>query len=266
MAIVSLDGIVAAAKQRVVLTKTATRTSVAANYYSVFDLAGNPGAGTLAGSSNTAGVVPTDATTGCPTINAFGAGATGYLAGVRYASSVACRIAIFDLLFKAGTYTNAAATVNLAAQPSFLSREPNGTGQDVELWYEQVTATTGNPSVAVQYTNPAGTTARSTGTVALFGTTGAVGRCARLPLQAGDTGVQTVTQVVSSVATAGTFNILVMRRLWEGRVKIANDGGNDGPLQTGMPIVYADSALVILVAADSTSTGIPDLTLNIVNG
>ncbi len=73
MAITTLDRLIAAASQRVGMIKTASRTSVAAIPFSVFDLAGNPGAGTLAGSSTTAGVVPTDATTGCTTINAFGA-------------------------------------------------------------------------------------------------------------------------------------------------------------------------------------------------
>jgi hypothetical protein len=59
------------AAQRVRQLKTATRTSVAAIPFSVFDLAGDPGAGTLAGTSTAVGVVPTDATAGAPLINAF---------------------------------------------------------------------------------------------------------------------------------------------------------------------------------------------------
>ena len=47
--------------------------------------------------------MPTVATTGHPTIAAFGGGATGYLAQVDFGSSVACRIKLFDLLWK-GAY------------------------------------------------------------------------------------------------------------------------------------------------------------------
>jgi hypothetical protein len=47
MAITSLDGLLAGAKQRILMTKTASRTSVANAGCSVFDLAGSPGAGTF---------------------------------------------------------------------------------------------------------------------------------------------------------------------------------------------------------------------------
>ena len=55
MAITTLDGLIAASKQLITWVKTATRTSIAAMWFSVFDLAGNPGAGTLAGTSTTNG-------------------------------------------------------------------------------------------------------------------------------------------------------------------------------------------------------------------
>jgi hypothetical protein len=88
----------------------------------------------------------------------------------------------------------------------------------------------------------------------------------QLPLQAGDTGVQGVTGVVGSVATVGTFNILVVRPLWTGRCKIANDGDVHGYDKTLAPVIYADSAIIAAVAADSTSTGIPEFEFVIANG
>jgi len=264
MAIATADDYFGSAKQPISMVKTASRTAVAASWFSVYDLAGNPGAGTLAGTSTTTGVVPTDATAGHPAINAFGGGATGYLAQVDFGSSVACRIKLFDLLWKGGAYAfNANTTGNTPA--SFSSRVPGGTDfSDTQIWLEQVTAGTGVQNVAVTYTNQAGATGRSTGTVAAPAAM-ILGRCFQLPLQAGDTGVQGVTGVVGSVATAGTFNILVVRPLWSGRVKIANDGGLHNFFDTGSPIVYADSALMMLVAPDSTATGIPELELVIAN-
>ena len=263
MAITSYDGFIASAKQYVSLAKTASRTSIAASWFTVFDQSGNPGAGTLAGASTAAGVVPTDATAGCPTIS-FSTG-TGYLAQVDFGSSVACRMKIFDMLFKAGAYAFNANTT-LAAQPSYSSRVPGGTDfTDTQIWLEAVTAFTGNLSIAVTYTNQAGTTARTTGTVAL-GTAPTVGRMIQLPLQAGDTGVQKIESVTGTVATVGTFNILVLRPLWSGRCKIANDGDVHDLSKTGMPVLFSDSALMLAVNADSTATGIPEIELVIASG
>lgn len=265
MAITTWDGYVGSAKQGISIAKTASRTSVAAQWFSVYDLAGNPGAGVLAGTSTTTGVVPTDATTGHPTINAFGGGATGYLAQVEFGSSVACRVRLYDLLWKGGAYAfNASTSGNTPA--SFSSRVPGGTDfTDTQIWYEQVTAGTGVQSVAVTYINQSGTAGRTTGTVVAPAAM-ILGRMMQLPLQAGDTGLQGVTGVVGTVATVGTFNILVVRPLWSGRCKIANDGDTHDLARTGMPVVYADTALMMAVAADSTATGIPEIELVIANG
>lgn len=265
MSITTLDGLIAASKQLITWVKTATRTSIAAMWFSVFDLAGNPGAGTLAGTSTANGVVPTDATAGTPTINAFSGANKGYLTRVEFSSTVASRILLADLLFKAGAYAFNANTT-LSSQPSYSSRVPGGTDyKGLQIWLEAVTAFTGNLSIAVTYTNQDGTTGRTTGTVAL-GTAPTVGRMFQLPLQAGDTGVQKIESVVASVASAGTFNVLVLRPLWEGRVRSANDGDNHAFDKTGMPEVFADSALIGIVAADSTSTGIPSMQIEVANG
>lgn len=265
MAITTLDGVIAAAKQRVVMNKSASRTSVANVPFSVFDLAGSPGAGVLAGTSTTTGVVPTDATAGTPIINAFGGSNTGYISRMEFNSSVACRIQIYDLLWKGGAYSFNAA-VSGQTPTSYASRVPGGTDfTGLELWYEQVTAATGIQSVNVTYTNQAGTTGRTTG-VTSQGTAGIVGRMLQLPLQAGDSGIQGVTGVAGSVATAGTFNILVMRPLGEARIRVANDGVVQDALSTGMPVVFADSALRFIVTADSTATGLPECIVDVING
>lgn len=265
MAISSLDQFIAAASQRLILIKTASRSSVAAIPFSVFDLAGSPGAGVLSGTNTTAGVVPTNATAGFPAINPFGGGATGYIGGVTFGNAQASRLRVFDLLWKGGAYAFNAA-VTLSAQPSYASRVLGGTDfTNTEIWLEAVTAFTGLQSITVTYTNQDGETGRTKGTIAT-GVAPAVGRMLQLPLQAGDTGVQKIESVTSTVSTAGTFNVLVMRRLWEGRCRLANDGDVHDLLKTGMPQIFADSALFLQVIADGASTGIPELQLEIVNG
>jgi hypothetical protein len=263
MAIQTLDQYIAAAKQRVQWMKSGGRTTVANGWFSLFDVAGAPGAGTLAGSSVAAGVVPTASTPGCPALSAFGGAALGYLSKIEFANTVPCRILIADMLFKAGAYAFNAAQA-LSSQPVYSGRLPNTDYKGLEIWAEQVTAATGNQAVNVTYTNESAVAGHTTGAVGI-GAAQTVGRCWQLPLQAGDAGVQAITNVAGSVATVGTFNILVLRPLWSGRVGVANGGDVHDLLRTGLPQIYATSALVILVCPDSTAAGVPEFSLEVAN-
>ena len=265
MAITTLDGVIAAARQRVNYVKTASITSVAGIMFSTHHLAGNPGAGTLAGGNTANGVVPTDATAGFPLINAFGGSNSGYLTGLQFSSSVACNLVLYDRLFVAAAYSFNS-NVTLATQPSYSSRVPGGTDfSGLELWVETVTAFTGNLSVAVTYTNESGVTGHTTGTVAT-GIAPTVGRIIQLPLAAGDTGIQKIESVVASVSTVGTFNLVIARRLATMRIPLANYSDQWGFDRTGMPQVWANSALAVAVQADSTATGLPFVCAEIRNG
>lgn len=274
MAISTFDGFIAAPKQNISLVKTAVRTTVATGWFTVFDLAGNPGPGVLAGTSVVNGAFMQDTSgAGFADVAAFGAGATGYLAQVDFGSSVACRMKLFDILFKAGAYGFAAGTTNLSIQPSYVSRVPGGSYLDTQIWIEVTTAfVTGTAwQVQVTYTNQAGTTGRST--TILPATAAAnltIGRMYQLGLAAGDSGVQKIDSVIVTngvtAMTAGNFNVIVVRPLWSGRVRVANDGDVHDLAKTGMPVVFADTALYLAIAPDGTSTGIPELELVIANG
>jgi hypothetical protein len=230
---------------------------------------GAGGAGVLAGTSTTAGVVPTSATAGFPYIRPIGSGKTAYLAGVNFEGcSLAMRLRLCDMLWKAGAY-NFNDTVTLSSQPSFASRLP-GTqyAGRTELWFETVTAFTGIPTVVVTYTNQdgvAGQTTTYTAPVAPF-----ANRLFQIPLAAGDSGIQKVESVTATVATVGTFNLLIVRPLWNGRVMGPSDFGsryNRGPDKTGMPIVYDTCALFQMVNHDSgTPTGTISMALTVAEG
>jgi len=256
------SGYLWAAKQRVMWLKTGTRTLVALTPYSVFDLAGDPGAGALAIGDTAAGLVPTDAVAGYPAIDTF-SGRDGYLGRVYYGSSVACRFDLYDRLFAAGAYAFNADT-SLAAQPSFASRVPGGVYGGLQLWVEQVTTGTGVQHVQVNYLNQSGV-AGDTGDVTLITAT-PVGRCARIPLAAGDYGIQKITRVRGNTATVGTFNVMVLRPLWTGKAFTINAGDVHGPLDTGFPQIYDDSALYVLLSADSTAVGLPVIESQIAMG
>lgn len=260
MAIASLNDYLVSLKQRKSHVKTASRTAVAMMPFSVFDLAGNPGAGTLAIGNTANGVVPTDVTAGYPLINAYGGSALGYLSKVEFYNTVPCWIDVYDRVFAAGAYAFNA-NVTLASIPSYASRMPNTDYTGTQLWLEQVTAGTGVQGVQVGYTNQSGTAGRSTGVFATAANI--VGRCWQLPLQAGDTGVSVVNSVVGSTATVGTFNIMVLRPLWSGRVVLANGGDVHDMLRTGMPQILETAALYVLVTPDSTATGFPELMIDV---
>lgn len=264
MAITTLDGLIAAASQRVGILKTASIVATALVATQNIQAAGNPGAGVLAGTNTANGIVPDDTVAGFPSIVNFAGGATGYISKIEFSNTVPCRMSLFDCLFKAGVYVVNAA-VTLAAQPSYSGRVIGGTDfTNTELWIEAVTAFTGNQTIAVTYTNQAGVTGRTTGAIAT-GVAPGIARMLQLPLQAGDTGVQKIESVTSTISTVGTFNVLVLRRLWNGRVRIANDGDIHDFMKTGMPQIFDSSALMCIVTPDSTATGLPEIVAEVVS-
>ena len=78
MSITSIDDYLGAARQIIDYTKTVSKATSGGNASTYFEIAGSPGAGTLAASSTT-GVVPVDTDVGYPKITNFAGGATGYL-------------------------------------------------------------------------------------------------------------------------------------------------------------------------------------------
>jgi hypothetical protein len=261
MTITTLDGLIGATKRRVVLQKTASQTTVASIPFSNFDAAGNPGAGTLAVGNTANGIVPTDALAGYPAIAT--AAASLYLSRIMARSSVAGWIDLYDCLFSAGAYAFNA-DVSLASQPSFSGRVPNADYHGLELWLEQVTAMTGSQTIQVNYLDQDGN-AGDTGAIAT-GVAPIIRRMYAVPLAQGDSGIQRLDRVRSSVSTVGTFNVHIMRWLWGCRINAANQGAMDNLLRTGLPLVYDTSALRLVVTADSTASGLPSLRMETADG
>jgi hypothetical protein len=262
MAITNLDGYIASAKQMVIQKKTASMTAVANTIFSPFAQAGLPGAGVLAGTNATTGVVPTDATAGVPIINAF-TGTKGYITRVNGYSSVSGAILLVDVLLKMGTFAYNAAATGLTST-DISSRVPTEGWGGLEIWLEQVTAMTGNQTIAITYID-GDNQARTTGSIAT-GVAPIVGRCFRMPLSSLGNGVKTITGVTSTVSTAGTFNVLIVRPLINIRIPFAGYSESRDLYGTGMPEIYADSALAVYVRPDSTATGLPEFEIEVANG
>src|SRR3990170_5891107 len=183
--IITLNEYIGALKQIITWNKTASRATIANIPFSVFDLAGNPGAGTLAVGNTANGIVPTDALAGYPLLATQAA--TLYLNRIQARSSVACWLDVYDTLFSAGAYAFNANTT-LTAQPSYAGRVPATDYNGLELWLEAVTAFTGSQSIRVQYLDQGGA-AGDTGTIATA-VAPTIGRMFLMPLAAGDSGIQ----------------------------------------------------------------------------
>lgn len=269
MAISTADDWFAAAKQKTQIRKVST-TSVASTPFSTWDVGGNPGAGSLTIGNTTTGVVPTDATSGAPRINAFGGGATGYLAAVRFRSTVAGGGIVVDRLWHAGSILmNSLATTNFSSQPAITQRLPGGTDYtNTEIWLEfnaavSATATT----ITVGYTNQDGTAGRSTVVTATL--SGYITRRIEiLQLQAGDKGVQKIDSLTvgGTVATTGSVNVLLVRRLADVDIRVANAADFQAWDMVGAPQVFEDSCVFHAAIVDSTASGIFTLGLDVING
>lgn len=270
MAITTADGWFAAARQSGLIRKTSTATSVALNPTSLLDVTGTPGAGSLSIGNTTTGVVPTDATAGFPTINAFGGSAKGYLASAQFRNTVLGGAILYDRIWHAGSVSmTSLATTTFSSQPSYTGRLPGGTdysGLEIILEINATVSATAT-TVSVGYTNESGTTGRSTGaTNSLSGF--AARRLVFMPLQAGDESVQRIDSLTvgGTVATTGSVNVIVARRLAEFDIRVAGQVDSQAWDMIGAPEVFADSALWLVAQPDSTSTGLPSLGFTILNG
>jgi hypothetical protein len=272
MAITTLDQYIGSYKQRVGWFKSASITTVAYVPFSLFDQAGNPGSGTLAGTTTASAILQTDLIAGYPAIDAA-TGVNSYLTKIEFGWPVIGRLRMVDVIAKSGPYSYATGTTTLTSYPSITGRcpdygatAPTVYGARNEIWIEVSTAFVTGTAWQVQctYANQSGVTATTIISAAQAAAALTKNKLFQLALQSGDTGVQKVYSVIvtngGTIMTAGAFNVLLVRELWtSGRVRVANDGSIHDMLTTGMPIVYPDSALTVWVQTDSTASNTPEL-------
>lgn len=266
MAITSMDQLIAALPgQKQHVFKTAAATTVAGQWQTLWDRTGRPTAGTLTIGNTTNGLIPTSATLGAvPFVNPPG-GSKTYLARMFSSNTTAGLLQLYDRVFHAGSFSCAAlTTLALSAQPA-LTRYT--TGEDIEIWLEINTVmAAAATTIAVTYTNSAGVAGRSTGaTVSLSGVIS--GAMIPLPLQSGDLGVQKIESVIVGGATnTGTVNVVLVRKLSEVGLLLANTGVTLDALSLGMPEVQSNACLAFAFLPSSTTTGLPLAALDIVTG
>jgi hypothetical protein len=165
----------------------------------------------------TIGAIPTKSTQGAIPFTAAGGGRDKHLIGVSIAPLTAGVFLLYDRLFHegglSGTSTAAQTVQGLPASPA-LTRNTGGAGNIAFYEIYSIIGTT-STTLTMTYTNQAGTGSR-TSTINIGGTGfREATRMQRIPLAAGDSGIQAIEQIQLTATTgnAGNFGITIAQPL-----------------------------------------------------
>lgn len=218
-------------------------------------------------SSGMAGDIPTDATTGAmPFTNPpSGSSYLGRLALLNTSAvAVPVTLAIYDRLWQQSgiaVTTTTAQTVNSIA----LDR-PDANGEDAELWLDVYAATgAGAATPIVSYTNPAGTSGQ-TATCIGYAASSAIRSAYPFQLASGDTGVKSIQSITLGVSmTSGTIGLVLRRKVAQVTLPF-NELRTLDALALGLPRVYDNAALELLIQCSSATTATFFGSLHLVQG
>lgn len=261
MAITTLDQLLAGLQPSLPFIK-ATASCTAGTWQTLWYVAGRPAAGS--GPASLASATLDSTTTGALSFTNPSSGRLSYLARLFASSAQIGTLMVYDRLAHYG-FANATAPPYVMSSPVSAPSARGGVG---ELWLEAPTAyTSGAATVAVSYTNQAGTTGRTV-------TAAAPGTCTAnamfpLLLQSGDTGAKSVASVTvgsANLAGSGTSNIVILRRLAEIPVGTANLGNTLDALALGFQQVYDSSCLAFAWLPGAATTGVIQGSLALAQG
>jgi hypothetical protein len=246
----SLDAAIAAAQQFPIIKANLT-TKGAGLPQSLWKATGFPAAG--ANPPVGAGGIPDRTTLGALPFASFGA-LLGYLSKFSLVSATAGTILLADRLW-ACSGLNGTLTTAQPINGATITRNTSGIGN--QLWIECYTATGATASnLTVTYTNQSGVSGR-TATIAMQATPVA-GQMVWVPLQAGDTGIQSVQSAIlsASTATAGDFGLTIINPIDLISCSTANIAPPRGVYDTGNPIIDPNACLELYVLPSSNNTGL----------
>jgi hypothetical protein len=166
-------------------------------------------------------------------------------------------LTVYDRLAQTGAITPAASTQTLTGGPT-LTR-PDANGQEVECWIESITASTATASnYSIRYVNQDGATQTSPVIAAV--TTSTIGMMQRFNLVEGDTGIRSVDQFISTGASGGTAQLVLMRKITQVPIALTNFAGAINQpvafsdfLSTGLAQVPDSACIAFMVQANTTA-------------
>ncbi len=252
MAIDTLDKLIAGFQAPIPILKASQTAKAAGTWHSLFLAAGQPGASSTPATGS--GAIPTSATAGALAFTNPVSG-NSYLARFEGAASTVETLILYDRLWHrsglAGNITTSQ-TVNSTA----LTR-PDDNGEKVELWgevYSVMGATAA--TFTATYTDQDGNASQSA-SYAMPASALVVGQMFPFSLAAGDNGVRSVQSIILSASTggAGNFGLTLLRRVASIPLTLANIGMTQDAPSLGMPQIYNDACLALMVLCSTTNTG-----------
>lgn len=169
------------------------------------------------GAAPSSGAIPTRTTEGAIPIATVGSGRERWLIQSWATANTPGTLMLYDRLYHIGglSGTSTSSQMVQGASPSpAITRNTGGEG-NIALFEVYTTIGTTLTTVTMTYVNQSGTGSRTGSTAIGSGTHNYVG-CARvIPLQAGDTGVRSVTsvQLTTTTGTVGDWGITIARPL-----------------------------------------------------
>jgi hypothetical protein len=256
---ITLDTIAAAMPTREYsIHKPSATTEGAGTFHSLWKVAGIPAAGANPPLfSAGAGYIPTRATVG--SLGQANPAANLYLGNVNMSAAVAGTLIIYDRLWACSGFGTVVTTAQNVVTPGTLTagRDPF-TGDDVEMWLEVYTAPGGTAATWTVVALDGSGVSRSY-TYAHPANAETVGQMMPVvPPAAASQGVQQVTSFTASLSsgTAGDIGVTLMRRLAVVPFVAANIGVALDAFALGLPEVFDDACLAMMVQCTATTSGL----------
>lgn len=254
MAITTVDGAIAGGQPARFIHKELSTAPVQGRYHSLWALNGIPAAGTYDTTLNGVALTHSTVVGGFHRTNPTAMNA--YLARLAFFASNSGTLMICDRLWHNGNIDYTSTSLQAITSPTWPARDMDGAtaGRGVLIGAE-VSATMGaaTPTLTLTYTNSAGTTDRSAGT--LFSTTsGAVpGAFYPFALMSDDVGVQSVQGITQSASwVSGTYNLVAYRPIITVDLQEASTAAAVDILTGGLPRIYDNSVLYMMYQPSSS--------------
>ena len=253
MAITTLDGALAGMQWTRHFAKNVTGTMVAGRPWSLWSLAGNPGAGTF---DNTLGGVALTSNNGQINFTNPSSGNT-YLARLQGQATIAGTLMLVDRLWHNGGFSITTTTAQTVNSATFPARDADGStnGKGVLVGIE-VSAACGAaaPAPTLTYTNQAGTGSRTASLWFPTANSPAIGSFFPFGLMSGDTGVRSIQSLTLGTSwVSGTINLVAYRVLASLELTGAFVPNAIDALTSGFPRLY-DNTVPMLIFIPSTTT------------
>ena len=207
----------------------------------------------------TVGAIPDRTTQGAIPFTAPGGGRDKHLIGASITPLTAGVYLLYDRLFHEGGLSGtstAAQTIQGSTPTPALTRNTGGAGNIAFYEIYSIIGTT-TRTLTMTYTNQAGTGSR-TSTISIGGAGfREVSRMQRIPLAAGDSGIQAIEQIQlnTSTGTVGNFGITIAQPLaWIPVNVVGTMGWRDYTTGLpGIPVINPDACLSLMFIPNTTT-------------